>query len=139
MAGEVGDRESVAEFQAFPVMTTSSKLPEGLYMFEQPFLRVILSFYFVYINVDISVYHGWRLTKAPYESVRRQFRATQKHVERDMGALKNSSKELSKKPNMTSQDAIKALDAMIAKVDGLNKKVNTLHNSFILYILYSPF
>jgi hypothetical protein len=45
-----------------------------------------------------------------------------------MTALKNSSKELSKKSNMTSQDALKALDAMIAKVDGLNKKASQVNH-----------
>ncbi|KIM22289.1 hypothetical protein M408DRAFT_332984 [Serendipita vermifera MAFF 305830] len=80
--------------------TSNTKLPEGLYIFEQPFLR------------------------APNETVRRHFRATQKHIERDFTALKTSTRELSKKKN---GDAVTVLDSMIAKVDMLQKKLVDVH------------
>lgn len=84
-------------------MTTPAAVPEGVYMLEQPFLR------------------------APNESLRRQFRAMQKHVERDMTGLKNNARELSKKGGQSQQDAIAALDAMIAKVEGLKQKLSDVH------------
>jgi hypothetical protein len=55
--------------------------------------------------------------------LKRQFRAAQKHVERDMGNLMTMAKELIQKEGQTTEDAIGALDSMIAKVEGLQSKV----------------
>ncbi|KAG9020627.1 GID complex subunit containing RING finger motif, partial [Serendipita sp. 407] len=84
---------------------TPKTLPEGIYMFEQPFLR------------------------APNESIKRQFRASQKQVERDMGALRTNARDLSKKTGTSAQDGIAALDTMITKVNGLTKKLEDIHES----------
>ncbi|CAG8767224.1 1429_t:CDS:2, partial [Acaulospora colombiana] len=64
---------------------------------------------------------------APNESLKRQFRASQKHVERDMGNLKTMAKEMSQKEGQTTEDAISALDSMIAKVDSLQSKLAEVH------------
>lgn len=55
--------------------------------------------------------------------MRRHFRASQKHVERDFTALSKAAKESTKHKDITPEEAIQALEGMIAKVEGLSAKV----------------
>jgi hypothetical protein len=65
--------------------------------------------------------------QAPNETLRRHFRATQKLVERDMTALKTVARDMSSAKKggggLTTAGAINVLDGMIARVQGLQKKV----------------
>ncbi|KZS87276.1 hypothetical protein SISNIDRAFT_491234 [Sistotremastrum niveocremeum HHB9708] len=80
---------------------------EGILLFEQPFIRV------------------------PYENYRKVFRTSQKYVERELGAVQNASNELLKHADATEDngDMVKSLDAMIARVEGLKKKLSDLHSN----------
>lgn len=55
--------------------------------------------------------------------MRRHFRASQKHVERDFTALSKAAKEAAKRKDITPEEAIQALESMITKVEGLSAKV----------------
>lgn len=61
----------------------------------------------------------------PHETLRKHFRNSQKHIEREFGAIQSASAELSK-PRLGDRDlneATKVLDGMIARVEGLKKRV----------------
>ncbi|KAF8605818.1 hypothetical protein BDV93DRAFT_521181 [Ceratobasidium sp. AG-I] len=74
---------------------------EGTILFEQPFLRV------------------------PYETLRKHFRNSQKQIEREFGVIQSASADLAKpRPSDRDQaEAAKAVDAMIARVEGLKRKL----------------
>ena len=64
----------------------------------------------------------------PYENYRKVFRTAQKNIERELGAIQSSSNELAKNAQNSCQDpqeAIKSLEGMIGKVEGLKRKVRT--------------
>jgi len=78
-------------------------------LFEQPFARV------------------------PYENYRKVFRATQKNIERELGAVQTAANDLSKRSKsgiQTPQDAAKSIDGMIGRVENLKRKVRQLHAGF---------
>ncbi|CAL1699284.1 unnamed protein product [Somion occarium] len=86
----------------------SNKLnTEGIMLFEQPFARV------------------------PYENYRKVFRTSQKHIEKDFGAVQTSSKELAKQTldGSNTEDTVKAIDGMINRVENLKRKLSDLHQS----------
>ncbi|PPQ75590.1 hypothetical protein CVT24_010896 [Panaeolus cyanescens] len=79
---------------------------EGIMLFEQPFVKV------------------------PYENYKKIFRTQQKNVEKDFNAIQSSSNDLVSKArqgNLESEDALKALDGMIGRVENLKRKLNDLH------------
>lgn len=63
--------------------------------------------------------------QVPYETLRKHFRNSQKQIEREFGAIQSTSADLAKpRPDDRDQaEAAKAVDAMIARVEGLKKKV----------------
>jgi macrophage erythroblast attacher len=70
----------------------------------------------------------------PYETLRKHFRNSQKHIEREFGTIQTSSAELAK-PRPEGRDAVetvKVVDGMIARVEGLKKKVGVA--SMILHV-----
>lgn len=73
-------------------------------LFEQPFIRV------------------------PYENYRRVFKMSQKNIEKDMVAVQNLAVELSSQ-DLEQEAAIKSVDTMIAKIEGLKQKLNDLHQT----------
>ncbi|QRW02883.1 macrophage erythroblast attacher [Ceratobasidium sp. AG-Ba] len=82
---------------------------EGTILFEQPFLRV------------------------PYETLRKHFRNSQKHIEREFGSIQTVSAELAR-PRPDGRNAVetaKALDGMISRVEGLKKKLQDLQTSSV--------
>jgi macrophage erythroblast attacher len=65
--------------------------------------------------------------QVPYENYRKVFRASQRHIEKEFGAVQSSSSDLAqrfKSGNLSSEDAGQAIDAMINRVETLQKKVS---------------
>jgi macrophage erythroblast attacher len=84
-------------------MSTSKLNIDGIMLFEQPFARV------------------------PYENYRKVFRATQRNIERELGAVLTTANELGKRAKagvQSSQDASKSVDSMIGRVENLKRKVH---------------
>lgn len=61
----------------------------------------------------------------PYENYRKVFRASQKNIEKELGAVQNTAKDLAsnKTPEADVEATTKAIDGMIARVEGLKRKV----------------
>ncbi|EJF57375.1 hypothetical protein DICSQDRAFT_140404 [Dichomitus squalens LYAD-421 SS1] len=79
---------------------------EGVMLFEQPFARV------------------------PYENYRKVFRTSQKNIEKELGAVQNAANDLAKKDYGSDADAtVKAIDGMIARVEGLKRKLSDMQES----------
>ncbi|PIL23547.1 transporter [Ganoderma sinense ZZ0214-1] len=80
---------------------------EGVMLFEQPFARV------------------------PHENYRKVFRASQKNIEKEMGAVQNMVNDLTKKGSSEpdADAAVKAIDGMIARVEGLKRKLSDMQES----------
>ncbi|KAL1718036.1 CTLH/CRA C-terminal to lish motif domain-containing protein [Schizophyllum commune] len=81
---------------------------EGILLLEQPFARV------------------------PYENYRKIFRTSQKQIEREMGPVQTGVAKLAKDAEAGSLDsaqAIESIDAMIARVEGLKRKLADLHST----------
>ncbi|KIJ99906.1 hypothetical protein K443DRAFT_679588 [Laccaria amethystina LaAM-08-1] len=81
---------------------------DGILLFEQPFARV------------------------PYENYRKIFRTSQKNVERELGAVLSTSKDLSSRASSGSVDqeaALKSVDGMIGRVENLKRKLSDLHDT----------
>ena len=100
--------------------TTASSKPglDGLLIFEQPFARVGLVPVFLYLPLNPC--------QVPYENYRKVFRSAQKNIERELGAIQTISNDLAKNAHNSSQDpqeAIKSLEGMIGRVEGLKRKV----------------
>ena len=66
----------------------------------------------------------------PYEAYRKVFRTSQKYIERELGTVQTASKDLSKqtKSNYDPSAALKSIDNMIGKVEGLKRKVREVLN-----------
>lgn len=63
----------------------------------------------------------------PYENYRKIFRTSQKNVERELGAVLSTSKDLSSRASSGSIDqeaALKSVDGMIGRVENLKRKVH---------------
>ncbi|EFI27062.1 macrophage erythroblast attacher isoform 1 [Coprinopsis cinerea okayama7 len=90
-------------------MANNTKLNvEGILLFEQPFVRV------------------------PYENYRKVFRISQKNIERDLGNVQNSAKELvsnAQKGEVDAEAYVTAIDNMISKVENLKQKLNNLQDT----------
>ncbi|KAL1677988.1 CTLH/CRA C-terminal to lish motif domain-containing protein [Schizophyllum commune] len=81
---------------------------EGILLLEQPFARV------------------------PFENYRKIFRTSQKQIEREMGPVQTGVAKLVKDAEAGSLDsaqAIESIDAMIARVEGLKRKLADLHST----------
>ena len=65
----------------------------------------------------------------PYENYRKVFRTSQKAIEKEMGAVQNVANELAKKDTSSSDGnaAVRAIDGMISRVEGLKRKVRVQH------------
>lgn len=64
--------------------------------------------------------------KVPYENYRKVFRASQKNVERELGAVHNTSIELANRAavgNVDKEEVLKSIDGMIGRVENLKRKV----------------
>ncbi|KZT04505.1 uncharacterized protein LAESUDRAFT_727983 [Laetiporus sulphureus 93-53] len=89
-------------------MSTTRVNVEGIMLFEQPFARV------------------------PYESYRKVFRTSLKHIEKELGTVQISSSELatrSKAGNSDTEDTLKAVEGMITRVENLKRKLSDLQSS----------
>jgi macrophage erythroblast attacher len=65
---------------------------------------------------------GPETPKVPYENHRRIFRTAQKNIERDLNAVQNAASDLATR-EVDRTAAMKSVEAMIAKVEGLKQKV----------------
>ena len=67
------------------------------------------------------------VTQVPYENYRKVFRASQKSIEKEIGAVQNIANDLTKKgaSEPDADAAVKAIDGMIARVEGLKRKVRS--------------
>ena len=63
--------------------------------------------------------------QVPYENYRKVFRTSQKNIEKELGAVQNTAKDLASKerPEDDVEATTKAIDGMIARVEGLKRKV----------------
>ncbi|KDQ58612.1 hypothetical protein JAAARDRAFT_34441 [Jaapia argillacea MUCL 33604] len=89
-------------------MSNTKLNTEGVLLFEQPFARV------------------------PYENYRRVFRATQKNIERELGAVQTSAGDLAtrgKAGGFDSHEAANVLEGMIVRVESLKRKLSDLNES----------
>jgi macrophage erythroblast attacher len=65
----------------------------------------------------------------PYENLRKIFRTSQRYIEREMTAVQSASAELEKKTaqhEYEPSEALKTIDGMIGRVEGLKRKVRIL-------------
>lgn len=77
--------------------------------------------------------------QVPYENYRKIFRTSQRHVERELGAVLTASNELANRATsgtLDTDDVLKSMDNMIGRVENLKRKVNSTH-PYIGY--HSPF
>ncbi|KAH9006527.1 CTLH/CRA C-terminal to lish motif domain-containing protein [Lactarius hatsudake] len=90
-------------------MSASKPNLDGLLIFEQPFARV------------------------PYENYRKVFRTAQKNIERELGAIQTASNDLAKNAQSSCredpQGAIRSLEGMIDRVEGLKRKLSDLQTT----------
>ncbi|KAI0656955.1 CTLH/CRA C-terminal to lish motif domain-containing protein [Cubamyces menziesii] len=88
-------------------MSNSKLNAEGIMLFEQPFARV------------------------PYENYRKVFRTSQKNIEKELGAVQNTAKDIASKerPEDDVEATTKAIDGMIARVEGLKRKLSEMQES----------
>lgn len=99
--------------------------PEGMMLFEQPFARVS--------GLDSFTYEMLKTRggmQVPYENYRKIFRTSQRHVERELGAVLTTSNELASQAasgTLNSDDILKSMDNMIGRVENLKRKVNSTH------------
>ncbi|GJE85210.1 CTLH/CRA C-terminal to LisH motif domain-containing protein [Phanerochaete sordida] len=88
-------------------MTTAPNI-EGIMLFEQPFARV------------------------PYENYRKVFRASQKNIEKELGALQTAAADLARKAQsgaVSQEDATKAVDGMLKRAENLKRKLGELQKN----------
>jgi hypothetical protein len=67
-----------------------------------------------------------QIIKVPYENYRKVFRASQRNVERELGAVHSASTDLANRAesgNVDNEEVLKAIDTMIGRVENLKRKV----------------
>jgi len=65
-------------------------------------------------------------SKVPYENYRKVFRASQKNVERELGAVQSTSIDLANRAaggDADKEEVLKSIDGMIGRVENLKRKV----------------
>ncbi|KDQ20772.1 hypothetical protein BOTBODRAFT_26790 [Botryobasidium botryosum FD-172 SS1] len=70
--------------------------------------------------------------RIPYEQFRKTFRTSQKHIERELGAVQAATVDLVKRAREGTCDAAetaRAIDGMIARAEGLKRKLSELHTN----------
>lgn len=131
-SGEGRNSDSSVNYPKLPTrMPTSANMGsklnlEGMMLFEQPFARVS--------GLNSSSLHKMLNThggmQVPYENYRKIFRTSQRHVERELGAVLTASNELSSRATsgtLDTGDVLKSMDNMIGRVENLKRKVNSTH------------
>ncbi|KAH9962959.1 CTLH/CRA C-terminal to lish motif domain-containing protein [Russula dissimulans] len=81
------------------------------------------------INLDGLLIFEQPFAKVPYENYRKVFRTAQKNIERELGAIQTTSNDLAKDAHNAFQDtreAVKSLEGMISRVEGLKRKLSDL-------------
>ncbi|KAJ7167334.1 CTLH/CRA C-terminal to lish motif domain-containing protein [Mycena crocata] len=107
MKGTRTEAPAITPSQSHPCMANKLNV-DGILLFEQPFARV------------------------PYENYRKVFRTTQRNVERDLKAVQSTANELARQSSsgaVSSDAAFESIDAMIANVENLKRKLSELHDT----------
>ncbi|KZT69970.1 hypothetical protein DAEQUDRAFT_709310 [Daedalea quercina L-15889] len=89
-------------------MSTGKLNTEGIMLFEQPFARV------------------------PYENYRKVFRTSQKSIEKELGSVQTAANDIAKRTKSADsdpEDAVKAVEGMITRVENLKRKLADLQSS----------
>ncbi|TCD70713.1 GID complex subunit containing RING finger motif [Steccherinum ochraceum] len=86
------------------------------------------------LNVDGIMLFEQPFTRVPYENFRKVFRTSQKQIEKELGAVQISAADLAMKAHTPSTDkkmanSVKAIDAMISRVENLKRKLSELQES----------
>ncbi|KAF8527643.1 CTLH/CRA C-terminal to lish motif domain-containing protein [Hysterangium stoloniferum] len=84
------------------------------------------------LNVEGILLLEQPFAKVPYENLRKIFRTSQKHIERELTAVQNASIELTKiaaQGEYDANDAIKIIDSMIGRVETLKRKLSDLNEN----------
>lgn len=101
---------------------SSNKLNvEGNLLLEQPFAKVNVVFSFKFVTSHHS--------QVPYENLRKIFRTSQRYIEREMAAVQSASSDLERATvhqKYEPAEALKTIDGMIGRVEGLKRKVRTV-------------
>jgi len=78
--------------------------------------------------------------QVPYENYRKIFRTSQRHVERELGAVLTTSNELANRATsstLKAEDGLKSIDNMIGRVENLKRKVNSTHAHNCYYLPFN--
>ncbi|KAI6116331.1 CTLH/CRA C-terminal to lish motif domain-containing protein [Pisolithus sp. B1] len=89
-------------------MSTAKFNVDGMLLFEQPFARV------------------------PYENYRKVFRASQRNIEKELGSVLSLSNDLQRRSvadDGSLEEAVKAVDGMIGRVENLKRKLSDLQEN----------
>ncbi|KAI6040890.1 CTLH/CRA C-terminal to lish motif domain-containing protein [Pisolithus marmoratus] len=89
-------------------MSTAKSSVDGMLLFEQPFARV------------------------PYENYRKVFRASQRNIEKELGSVLSLSNDLQKRSAANEgslEEAVKAVDGVIGRVENLKRKLSDLQEN----------
>lgn len=105
---------------------------EASLMLEQPLIKVMMTLRKGLDHNEASPV-DMRSHQVPYEQLRRNFKASQKAIERDYQAFQKESADVAKNKR-SSEQALKTLDGMINRVEGLKRKVSlpVLHRQRLL-------
>ncbi|QRW16955.1 macrophage erythroblast attacher [Rhizoctonia solani] len=85
------------------------------------------------VNIEGTILFEQPLLRVPHETLRKHFRNSQKHIEREFGAIQSASAELAK-PRLGDRDPIetaKVLDGVIARVEGLKKRLLDIQTNHV--------
>ncbi|KAF9467871.1 CTLH/CRA C-terminal to lish motif domain-containing protein [Collybia nuda] len=82
------------------------------------------------INVDGVLLFEQPFARVPYENYRKVFRTSQKHVERELGAVQSTSADLAnraKNGKVGKEEVLNSIEGMIGRVENLKRKLSELH------------
>ncbi|KAF8738982.1 C-terminal LisH motif, partial [Rhizoctonia solani] len=85
------------------------------------------------VNIEGTILFEQPLLRVPHETLRKHFRNSQKHIEREFGAIQSASAELAK-PRLGDRDPVetaKVLDGVIARVEGLKKRLLDIQTNHV--------
>jgi len=77
--------------------------------------------------------------QVPYENYRKVFRASQKNVERELGAVQSTANDLANRAasgNVDKEEVLKSIDGMIGRVENLKRKVGNFSRNCAFCVSY---
>ncbi|KAL1918931.1 uncharacterized protein VTP21DRAFT_2312 [Calcarisporiella thermophila] len=88
------------------------------------------------INHDHIISLEQPFIKAPFEQIRKTLRTSQRHFEKEFGHLSSNAQELVQRATqdaLTKEDAAKAIDTMVMRLQGLKRKLNEVKTEEATY------